>query len=306
MTLVLLVLGVSACSPLPQDKSSDVGEQHTTLAPPTVASRTGSSDFSSSDPSTTKVASPTTEVASPYEPSFVAEFDKFLARKRPRALGVAVMSVGNAENPITLGNWLRGPAWSTSKVPLSLAALRHDHSQRTEQLVLLALTVSDNGAAEQMWSDLGSGNAAATRVDQVLRDYGDMATRTQAERVRAEFTAFGQTVWSLRDQVKFASALACFDEARFVREAMGKVTREQAWGLGRLSGAVFKGGWGPDRSGRYLVRQFGVVTLDHHQVAVALAVESADGSFSDGVSVLNGVAELLQKHLHPSRGSCQE
>src|ERR1700738_4467094 len=39
-------------------------------------------------------------------------------------VGVAVAAVGRTGTVLTFGGWTSGPAWSTSKVPLVLAALR--------------------------------------------------------------------------------------------------------------------------------------------------------------------------------------
>lgn len=42
------------------------------------------------------------------------------------AIGIAVQPVGGSETPLSLGDWRSGPAWSTIKVPLVIAALREE------------------------------------------------------------------------------------------------------------------------------------------------------------------------------------
>ena len=119
----------------------------------------------------------------------------------------------------------------------------------TRGLVRRTITRSDNAAADALWSRLGTGRAEA--VDAALAAHGDTATRTQAVRVRPPFSAYGQTSWSLPNQVVFAQGLACATRPAdaLVKADMAAVTASQRWGLGRISGARFKGGWGPDPAG---------------------------------------------------------
>ena len=63
--------------------------------------------------------------------------------------------------------------------------------------------------------------------------------------------------------------------------------------MGQIPAAHFKGGWGPDPQGRYLVRQFGIVPINGRNVAVALAVRPHDGSFDSGTSALSKVTTWL-------------
>ncbi len=219
-----------------------------------------------------------------------------------RSVGVVIAPIGASEPPIVLGSWTAGPAWSTMKVPLSEAALRQDPGVLAT--VRSALTVSDNAAAESLWATLGSGTTAAAKVDAVLAAHGDSATRTQAVRVRPPYTPFGQTTWALVDQVRFAQDIACSPQSQTVVSIMGQVTSSQRWGLGSLPLANFKGGWGPDASGRYLVRQFGIVTIGGKRVAVAVAVEPRDGSFGSGTAALSSIARWLGSQDLPGPGHC--
>jgi hypothetical protein len=67
--------------------------------------------------------------------------------------------------------------------------------------------------------------------------------------------------------------------------------------LGHIHGTQFKGGWGPSTSGKYLVRQIGVLTTPAGKIAVAIAAEPASGSFDDGTHDLDEVTTWLSQHL---------
>lgn len=175
-------------------------------------------------------------------------------------------------------------AWSTIKVPLALAAYRQDESFQAS--IDASLTVSDNASAQRLWDSLGGGEQAAAAVEAVLREAGDL-TAVQPHVTREGFTAFGQTAWAPQDQAKFAAALPQLEGAEAVLGPMGRVAPSQSYGLGQLPDAAFKGGWGPDPSGRYLTRQFGVVG-DH---GVAVAVIPADGTYESGQRILDRIVQ---------------
>jgi hypothetical protein len=159
-----------------------------------------------------------------------------------------------------------------------------------------AITESDNTAAESLWDELGNPTTAAEQVQQILQQTGDPTT-VESRRLRPEFTAFGQTMWSLVNQVRFTASAFCDSENEPIFSLMGRVKPDQSWGIGNIGGARFKGGWGPSPSGRYLVRQIGVLTVPAGEVAVAIAAEPASGSFDDGTKDLDEVAKWLTKHL---------
>jgi hypothetical protein len=115
--------------------------------------------------------------------------------------------------------------------------------------------------------------------------------------VRHEYTAFGQTDWSLTNQALFLSAAACDPRDRPVLSLMGKVESEQQWGLGVLPKTEIKGGWGPSQSGSYLVRQIGILPSPKGLTVVAIAAEPDSGSFPDGTQNLTAIAHWLQDHL---------
>ncbi|WP_338764959.1 hypothetical protein V7968_39795 [Nocardia vulneris] len=217
-------------------------------------------------------------------------------------VGLAIMPVGGGRMTI-FGDWVSGIAWSTIKVPLAIAALRHDPDESVFENAEAAITVSDNGAAEALWESLGDGLEAAQAVQDVIDEAGDSTTGLAGPRTRLDYTAFGQTEWTLANQVRFASRLPCLPETFQVPELMAEITPDQSWGLGNLEGAAFKGGWGPDDdTGVYTVRQFGVVPTQNGMVAVALAAQADSGTYEDSTAILSRLAVLLGRHLAELRG----
>jgi hypothetical protein len=180
-------------------------------------------------------------------------------------------------------------------VPLAIAALRNDRS-RAEDLVVKAITESDNPASEELWSQLGDPANAAQKLQAVLQEAGDEDTVVESRRLRLGFTAFGQTQWTLARQARFAANLAGVPHAATVIDLMHHLASSQRWGLAAKSIAA-KGGWGPGCEGDYLVRQFGIVPTESGHVGVALAAEAHDGAFDTGVDALNRVTDWLVSRL---------
>ena len=119
-----------------------------------------------------------------------------------------------------------------------------------------AITRSDNEAARLLWSRLDDGPA---EVEAILRRAGDSATVLEREPDPRGWSPFGRTVWTLEAGATFYRALArgeLLDEAdtRRLLDAMGRIAPEQRWGLGRIPGVRFKGGWGPERGARRRLR----------------------------------------------------
>jgi hypothetical protein len=136
-------------------------------------------------------------------------------------------------------------AWSTMKVPVIVAAIEAERADW--DAIEAAITHSDNDAALRLWHELDDGPAA---VEAVLRRGGDAETIVQREPDPRGWSSFGRTVWTLEAAATFYRALARgellgADDTERVLDAMGRVVPEQRWGLGRLEGARFKGGWGP-------------------------------------------------------------
>ncbi|MFZ1163700.1 serine hydrolase [Mycobacterium sp.] len=207
-------------------------------------------------------------------------------------VGIAITSVTG--RPIAFGTWLSGAAWSTSKVPLAIAALRAGVG--SHDLVALTIAQSDNLAAEKLWSQLGNTVDAAQQVQAVIREAGDAATMVESRRLRAGYTAFGQTRWSLADQARFAAGLAHLPDASPVVDLLGSLCVEHRWGLA-AKGFAAKGGWGPGLGDDYLVRQFGIVSTAWGTVGIALAAEVREGEYEAGVDVVNSLTDWLVGRL---------
>jgi hypothetical protein len=220
-------------------------------------------------------------------------------------LGIDIAPVGGAGQPIALGEWRTGPAWSTIKVPLTLAALRAPGSRGVGPDIVAAITRSDNASADMIWSGLGHPVLAAAQVTAVLRESGDASTVVAWVRNRPPFSAFGQTQWSLFDQTRFLARAACDSRNSPVLALMGQIVPDQRWGVGTIPGVRFKGGWGPSPGGAYLLRQIAVVPGVRGDTVVAMATTPASGTFEDGVAVLDRVAHWLTDHRTSlPAGSC--
>ncbi|MFD3506692.1 hypothetical protein [Nocardia sp. NPDC058666] len=233
--------------------------------------------------------------------SLASEFTQLQGRL-PGQVGMALMPVGGGRMTI-YGDWSTGIAWSTIKIPLAVAALRHDQDQSIFEMVQAAITVSDNDAAYGLWESLGNAPEAAQAVQQILDEAGDTPTGVAGTHTELDDTAFGGTEWSLANQVRFASRLPCLPQAEVVTSLMGEISEDQSWGLGLLDNTEFKGGWGPDDvTGVYTVRQFGLIPVGSGQLAVALAAQADSGSFDDTTALLDRMALLLARHLPNLRG----
>ena len=201
------------------------------------------------------------------------------------------IAVSDGTTAIEAGRTAPEAAWSTSKVPVLIAANRTGAAD--SQLVSSAITYSDNEAAKAAWAALGEGTAAAQATQSVIAEAGDTATQVQSQVTRPEFTAFGQTMWGVGNQAKFMAGVRCVEGAQPIVDAMGVADPAQAYGLRTLPGALMKGGWGPSLAGGYDVRQMGIVQLGGHDVAVALIASSPDGQYASTQKVLTSMAEAL-------------
>jgi hypothetical protein len=210
-------------------------------------------------------------------------------------IGIALATVDGSETPLSLGEWRSGPAWSTMKVPLVIAAQREELPPHLADQMSAAITQSDNAAADAIWTSLGDPVTAAGKIDAVLADTGDV-TRVQFAKKYPEFSAFGQTEWPLTGQVRFLSVAACDSRNSQVLTLMGQIKPDQRWGLGTIAGARFKGGWGPSPADKYLARQMGLIITPTGTSAVAIAAEPYSGSLTDGIGALNRIAEWLSDH----------
>ncbi|MBG9316833.1 hypothetical protein I4J34_04500 [Corynebacterium diphtheriae bv. mitis] len=91
----------------------------------------------------------------------------------------------------------------------------------------------------------------------------------------------------------FARHMGCVAGSASVLAAMGEIASSQRYGLGSIPGARFKGGWGPNLSGSYDVRQFGLVPIGGVIVPVAVTAQASDGSYESGQQLLTRMATKL-------------
>jgi hypothetical protein len=98
----------------------------------------------------------------------------------------------------------------------------------------------------------------------VLRQTGDTTT-VRSQKVRPDFSAFGQTEWSLTNQAWFTSVALCDSANTPIFALMGQVNPDQRWRIGAVPGAQFKGGWGSSPTSGYLVRQMGVLAAGERE-----------------------------------------
>lgn len=202
-------------------------------------------------------------------------------------------------------------AWSTAK-PLIVARLLADVggpnglTPAQRQLISASLSISDNEAAAALHRELvatyGSVEGAAAAMAELLVSAGD--TQTEVSTVgRSTSSTYGQTLWPAAAQAEFLAALArgcVVDPAStdYLVAAMGTVDPSTSWGLGTIDAVAFKGGWGPDPDGAYLVRQMGIVTApDGHQYAVAVITHPDSGSFAGGQALVTEVAAWVANNV---------
>lgn len=244
------------------------------------------------------VLSPSTASSQPAAaptPSLAAEFAATFGPQAGLATG-AGDSVATAGPPY---------AWSLSKVWIAAQTLvdaggPSGLTERQESLIAAAMSRSDNAAAAELYRDLeqqhGGLDGAAATLTELLRAAGDAETVVSIVG-RGDFSTYGQTIYPDAAAARFMTALAggCLldaDSTAYLLAAMSAVVPDQSFGLGAIT-STFKGGWGPDPSGAYLVRQMGLVK----GVAVAISVRPQAGSFAAGKADLTRIATWLQGRL---------
>lgn len=215
-----------------------------------------------------------------------------LAAQIPGQVGVTIT---NGQRTWSFGTWDTGPAWSTIKVPLAIAAARHDPTT-SGPLIERAITTSDNAAADQLWASLGEPTAAAAAVHQVLADGANPDIQVQAEQIRPPYSPYGQTIWPQADAARFAWTLPCIPNAEPVLDHMRNITPDQQWGLATLDNTATKGGWGPNPDGNYLARQIGLYQTETGTLGVAIATTPDDGTFTTATSILNNLSNWITQN----------
>ena len=244
----------------------------------------------------------------------------------PGGVQIAVAPIG-AGRIQTLGGDDPAHGGSTTKVPVLVALLRSRGVNGLTSAELrwaqAAITASDNQSVLHLFGDLeqerGGLVGASDYIQALFRASGDQQTVVPtAPPPPGAVTTFGQTEWAPGQAVKFFRALGrgCLlprTQSSYVLGLMENIVPGESWGLGAggfASRVAFKGGWGPEPSGSYLVRQSGIIAPGSSSaVAVSLvAYPSGSGdSFGTGTQMLDATAQWLRQELRlvpRAAGSC--
>ena len=242
-----------------------------------------------------------------------ASFEQ-LASSLPGPIELAVAPLGSGK-PRTLGANTAAPGWSTTKVAVLTALLQAKEEDLTadeQSWAESAITESNNQSVLDLFHELerieGGLVGASGYMQELLRHSGDEETTVAtAPPPAGAVTTFGQTEWKPSNAVKFFSALArgCLLAPRgtsYVLGLMQRIEPSESWGLGSagFASVAFKGGWGPEPNGAYLVRQSGIVDVGSSRaVAVAIVAfpPAGAGSFETGTAMLTDTAAWLRAHL---------
>ncbi len=216
------------------------------------------------------------------------------------SVGLAITPVGG-DSTMSFGPVRTARAWSTLKVPVSIAAERVN-GPRVAGDVRAAIRRSDNTAAEDLWDSMRSNSRAVDEVTAVLREGHDPRTHV-ASQIDRPSSYPGATQWTLARQARFGAHLPCLPDSSRVLGHMAAVESNQQWGVKILRqrgvSTAVKGGWGPvsDATGKYVVRQLGVVTTPRGAFAVSMAALPSSGSFDDGIAMLNRVGRWVGSNI---------
>jgi hypothetical protein len=236
-----------------------------------------------------------------------------LSATLPGDIELAVAPLGEGSTKV-LGADVPAHGWSTTKVPVLVALLKARGARgltaQENSLAHSAITESNNESILALFGDLeqieGGLDGASAYIQQLFRQSGDDETLvTTAPPPPGAVTTFGQTEWRPSEAVKFFRALGnrCLlpaDQSSYVLNLMGNIEPSESWGLGSagFSSVAFKGGWGPEPSGAYLVRQSGIIDVGSSRgVAVSIVAFPSSGSFSTGTQMLTDTAVWLRHEL---------
>jgi hypothetical protein len=247
-----------------------------------------------------------------------------LAASLPAQVGLAVAPLTGG-TIYEFGNLREGHAWSSIKVPILTTVMREQGEAldpEEESWATSALTASDNEAAAALFGRLeekyGGVVGASQAVEGVLRMAGDSATTVSTARPPpGAVSTYGQTEWSLLGSIQFYGGLVdgCLlstGGTEYVEGLMESVIPEQRWGLGEAGfpsgwSVGMKGGWGPEESGAYLVRQSGFVREGNRGVVVAMMAIDDSGTYPAGAGDLTQMAQWLAGELRglgPAASGC--
>jgi hypothetical protein len=312
-----LVLGIQAIlggGSTPSSKA--VPARAGDATPPRAGAPTGSPGDGNPKASSRRVA--TGEAPDTWSvPSGAATAFKRFERSLPGPIGIVVTPIASSR-AARFGPLQSGHAWSTMKVPVlvtyerQLAAQGRTLDSQDRDDATLAIEQSDNASIDAVFSRLetlaGGLVAASGEIEQTLKDSGDPLTVVNTSPNGDGFSTFGQTDWSLTASSIFYKALAkgcLLDHARthYVLNLMRHVTGSERWGAGEAGfgsgiSVAFKGGWGPEPDGSYLVRQTAIIGSGGHGYVIAMLAHppgAGSSSFAEGESMLTRIATWARR-----------
>jgi hypothetical protein len=254
-------------------------------------------------------------------PSFAALSEKLAPQAR---IAIAVQPVDGGRMQV-LGDDPPMQAMSTSKILILSAVLRDrggvdNLTPEQRSLAQAAITQSDNDSILSLFTDLeadkGGLVGASAYATSLLRSAGDEETQVTTATPPAGYaTTFGQTPWTPSAEVSFfrALALGCVlapADTDYELGLMRAIEPSESWGLGSagFDRVAFKGGWGPEPSGQYGVRQTGIIGSGNSAVVVSVAADPA-ATFGAGQSALDQVGQWLHREIQLTprpAGACRE
>jgi hypothetical protein len=234
------------------------------------------------------------------------------ARTVPNRVQIAVVPLSGGRVQ-TLGGNTASHGWSTMKVPVLAALIKARDSTGLSSAerawAEAAITASDNASILSLFGDLeqlkGGLAGASGYIQSLFRLSGDRRTVVAtAPPPSGAVTTFGQTEWSPVASTMFMSALGrgCLlstSRTDYVLSLMQNIEPGESWGLGSAGfrSIAFKGGWGPERTGGYLVRQAGIIHVGSPGAVAVAIVALPPGSFASGTETLTRTASWLARHL---------
>ena len=184
---------------------------------------------------------------------------------------------------------------------IAIAAYDRAHGSpnaATQALIRRAITESDNAAAQSLWDRLGGGSRAAGLVQRVLSAAGDTQTTVHSTVSRAGYSAFGQTGWSLRNQLNFMAGMTCLPHGLPVLGLMNEIVSSQRGDSARRAQACSRAAGARRVRAPISCARWGSCRFAH-PVAVTIATVPRDRSFNSGTANLTKIARWLRSHLDP-------